>query len=179
MDDRFDRLETMIGALGGQLRSTEEKLGGRMNGVEQKIDGLASVGQATAAKLDATAAKLDATTAKLDATAAKVDATAAKLEIVAELGRATAAKVDVTATRVDTLSHQLAGVSTRIDGLTRHQKQFATDVTKRLKRAEAKAQITIEGHEAIRSEMRKAFAQLRWDINNRVQPIEVAVRNRK
>ncbi len=172
MDDRFDRLETMIGALGGQLRSTEEKLGGRMNGVEQKIDGLASVGHATAAKLDATAAKLDAT-------AAKLDATAAKLEIVAELGRATAAKVDVTATRVDTLSHQLAGVSTRIDGLTRHQKQFATDVTKRLKRAEAKAQITIEGHEAIRSEMRKAFAQLRWDINNRVQPIEVAVRNRK
>jgi uncharacterized protein YoxC len=80
--------------------------------------------------------------------------------------------------RVDSVSRQAAGVSKRIDGLTKHQKRFATDVTKRLKKAEAKAQITIEGHEAIRSEMRKAFAQLRWDINNRVQPIEAAVRRK-
>jgi hypothetical protein len=86
--------------------------------------------------------------------------------------RATAASLDVH-------SRQIAGVSKRIDGLTRHQKQFAANFSKRLGKTEAKAQITIEGHEAIRSEMHREFTTLRRDLDMRVQPIEWAVKRRR
>lgn len=78
--------------------------------------------------------------------------------------------------RIDANSRQIAGLSRRIDSLTRHQQKFASDVVKRLDRVDAKAQITIEGHEAIRSEMHREFATLRRDLDLRVQPIEVAVK---
>ena len=82
-------------------------------------------------------------------------------------------------TRIDANSRQVAGLSKRIDGLTRHQKQFAANFSKRLGKTEAKAQITIEGHEAIRSEMHREFTTLRRDLDWRVQPIEWAVKGRR
>ena len=90
-------------------------------------------------------------------------------KMIAEVGRATMTKVDVN-------SRQIAGLSRRIDSLTHGQKQLAADVGSRLEKVEAKAQITIEGHQAIRSEMHREFATLRRDLDLRVQPIELAVK---
>jgi hypothetical protein len=87
----------------------------------------------------------------------------------AEVGRATLTKVEIN-------SRQIAGVSKRIDSLAQSQKRFGENVSKRLDKVEGKAQITIEGHEAIRSEMRREFATLRRDLDLRVQPIELAVK---
>ena len=68
------------------------------------------------------------------------------------------------ATKFDVHGRQIAGLSKRIDALTHHQKQFAANFSKRLGKTEAKAQITIEGHEAIRSEMHREFTTLRRDL---------------
>lgn len=82
----------------------------------------------------------------------------------------------LTAARFDVHSRQIAGLSKRIDSLTRDQKRFAATVGNRLEKVAAKVQITIEGHESIRSEMHRGFAELRRDLDLRVQPIEVAVK---
>jgi hypothetical protein len=79
-------------------------------------------------------------------------------------------------TRLDVHSRQIAGLSKRIDGLTDHQKRFAGGFAKRLEKVEDKAQVTIEGHQAIRSEMHREFATLRRDLDLRVRPIELAVK---
>lgn len=94
------------------------------------------------------------------------------------LGRDTAALFRQTNVRIDVNSRQIAGLSKRIDSLTADQKQFAARFGERLEKAEAKADITIEGHEAIRSEMHREFANLRRDLDLRVQPIEVAIKKR-
>lgn len=81
--------------------------------------------------------------------------------------------------QLDVHSRQIAGLSARIDSLTRDQKKVAAQIGERLEKVEAKAEITIEGHEAIRSEMHREFANLRRDIDLRVQPIEVAMKKRR
>jgi predicted nucleic acid-binding Zn-ribbon protein len=88
--------------------------------------------------------------------------------------RETAGLFRTTNARIDVNSRQIAGLSQRVASLTRHQKQLAAGLSARLRKAEAKAEITIEGHEAIRSEMQREFTTLRRDLDDRVQPIERA-----
>lgn len=123
---------------------------------------------------------------RMDRQEQKTDSLAAQMAVANKRPENVETICRATATRVDAVSLQVAGVSKRVDRLSarvdqhdKHQRRFAADVTKRMKKAETKAQITIEGHEAIRVEMRREFAKLRGELFNRVQPLELAVRKRR
>ena len=176
MEDRFDRLEGKIDSL---ITTIDQKFAGvdqKFAGIDQKFDG---VDQRFAGVETRLGERIEGLAGKVDSLTAHVTVQGKRLENVEQIAR-------TTATRVDAVSLQVAGVSKRVDGLSqrmghlaKHQRRFATDVTKRLKKAEAKAQITIEGHEAIRFEMHREFTTLRREMHNRVQPIELAVRKRR
>jgi len=161
MDDRFDRLEGKIDSL---ITTVDQKFAG----VDQKFAGVET----------RLSERIEGLAGKVDSLTAHVTVQGKRLENVEQIARATA-------TRVDAVSLQVAGVSTRVDRLSqrmdhlaKHQRRFATDVTKRLKKADAKAQITIEGHEAIRFEMHREFTTLRREMHNRVQTVRTRVAHR-
>lgn len=113
MEARFDRLEQLI------------------IGVDTKVAALD-------AKVDAIDQRLGRNEQKTDSLAAQLTVQGKRLENIETVCRATA-------TRLDAVSLQVAGVSKRVDRLSarsdqhdKHQRRFAVDVTKRLKKAEAK-----------------------------------------
>ena len=147
--------------------------------MEERFDRLEQLIIGVDGQVDALDRRLGIQEQKTDSIAAQLTVQGKRLENVEQLARATV-------TRLDAVSLQIAGVSKRVDRLsTRHDahekrtRRVAAEISRRLKKADAKAQITIEGHEAIRHEMRREFAQLRREVSVRVQPLELAVRKRR
>ena len=120
--------------------------------------------------------RMDRQAQKTDSLAAQMAVANKRLENVEQLAR-------TTVTRLDAVSLQNAGISKRLDRLSartdRHAAQSrraSADITKRLRKTDAKVQIAIEGTDALRIEIRREFSTLRSEVFNRVRPLELAVR---